>query len=280
MAGGGSRRRASLDGARPRGRDARPRRVDLLPGGGLPPGLRDKNRCATNTTGRPADATSASSRSGRAPPPSMPAEDLKRQAAHAAVEMVEDGMALGLGTGSTAAHAVRRLGVLVGEGLSIVGVPTSEDTAALAREVGLPLGTLDEHPVLDLTIDGRRRNRPRAPAHQGRRRGLAAREDRRGSLQAHGRDCRRVQAGRDARRVSPAHRGRPLRRARDAAGHRGRRSRCAVAPARRHDAAAMRRSSPTRDTIYSTRGLAGSTIPNGWQRISRPFRAWWSTGSS
>ena len=84
----------------------------------------------------------------------MQAEDLKRQAAHAAVDMVEGGMALGLGTGSTASHAVRRLGVLVSEGLRVVGVPTSKVTADLAREVGVPLTTLDEHPVLDLTIDG------------------------------------------------------------------------------------------------------------------------------
>ncbi len=63
-------------------------------------------------------------------------------------------MKLGLGTGSTAAHAVRRLGERVAEGLDIVGVPTSEATATLAREVGVPLTTLDETPALDLTIDG------------------------------------------------------------------------------------------------------------------------------
>ncbi len=63
-------------------------------------------------------------------------------------------MKLGLGTGSTAAHAVRRLGERVAEGLDIVGVPTSEATAKLAREVGVPLTTLDETPALDLTIDG------------------------------------------------------------------------------------------------------------------------------
>lgn len=79
---------------------------------------------------------------------------MKREAAHAAVDLVEDGMTLGLGTGSTAAHAVRRLGALVADGLKIVGVPTSEATARLAREVGVPLTTLDETPRLDLTIDG------------------------------------------------------------------------------------------------------------------------------
>lgn len=63
-------------------------------------------------------------------------------------------MALGLGTGSTASHAVRRLGARVAGGLRILGVPTSEATAALAREVGVPLTTLEETPALDLTIDG------------------------------------------------------------------------------------------------------------------------------
>ena len=79
---------------------------------------------------------------------------LKRQAAEAAVAEVRDGMAVGLGTGSTAAIAVELLGARVRDGLQIVGIPTSERTADQARALGIPLGTLAEHPSLDLTIDG------------------------------------------------------------------------------------------------------------------------------
>ena len=81
-------------------------------------------------------------------------DDLKRQAALAALEHVESGMKLGIGTGSTAVHLVRGLGARVRAGLDIVGVPTSERTAKLAREEGIRLTTLDETPHLDLTIDG------------------------------------------------------------------------------------------------------------------------------
>ncbi len=71
-----------------------------------------------------------------------------------ALEYVRDGMALGLGTGSTSEHAVRELGRRVSAGLKIRGVPTSEKVASLALEVGIPLVTLEECPELDLTIDG------------------------------------------------------------------------------------------------------------------------------
>ena len=81
-------------------------------------------------------------------------DSLKRQSAEAAVAEVEDGMKLGLGTGSTASIVVALLGERVREGLRIVGVPTSERTAALAREAGIPLCDLADHPELDLTIDG------------------------------------------------------------------------------------------------------------------------------
>lgn len=80
--------------------------------------------------------------------------ELKIEAARAALGHVHDGMRLGIGTGSTADEFVRLLAGHVGEGLSIVGVPTSERTAALCRELGVPLTTLDETPRLDLTIDG------------------------------------------------------------------------------------------------------------------------------
>jgi ribose 5-phosphate isomerase A len=82
--------------------------------------------------------------------------DLKRQAAQRALQYVSNGMALGLGTGSTAAHFVRMLGERLQRGglREVVGVPTSERTAALAREVGVPLTTLAAHPRLDLAVDG------------------------------------------------------------------------------------------------------------------------------
>lgn len=81
-------------------------------------------------------------------------EALKRAAAGRALELVKPGMRLGLGTGSTAKHFVELLGEKVAQGLSIVGVPTSEQTRALAEGCGVPLTTLDETPALDLTIDG------------------------------------------------------------------------------------------------------------------------------
>ncbi len=78
----------------------------------------------------------------------------KRCAAERAVAYVEDGMTLGLGTGSTAAHAVRLLGKRVRAGLDVRGVPTSRATQALAEACGVPLATLDDVTRLDLTIDG------------------------------------------------------------------------------------------------------------------------------
>ena len=85
-----------------------------------------------------------------------PRAELKRRAAEAAVALAEPGMVLGLGFGSTAAFATRRVGALLaaGELRDIVGVPCAEGTAALARELGIPLATLDEVSHVDLTIDG------------------------------------------------------------------------------------------------------------------------------
>ena len=79
---------------------------------------------------------------------------LKRAAALRAIEEVEDGMVLGLGTGSTAAFFVEALAARVKAGLRIVGIPTSERTAAQARGLGIPLATFAEYQRLDLTIDG------------------------------------------------------------------------------------------------------------------------------
>jgi ribose 5-phosphate isomerase A len=79
---------------------------------------------------------------------------LKQAAAQRAIEFVEDGMVVGLGTGSTAAFVVQGLGARVAAGLKIVGIPTSERTAALARSLHIPLASFAEHQRLDLTIDG------------------------------------------------------------------------------------------------------------------------------
>lgn len=81
-------------------------------------------------------------------------EAAKLNAAKAAVALVEDGMRLGLGTGSTAQLILPMLGALVASGMRLVGVPTSERTAKFARRAGVPLTTLAETPELDLAIDG------------------------------------------------------------------------------------------------------------------------------
>ncbi|WP_026398637.1 MULTISPECIES: ribose-5-phosphate isomerase RpiA [Acetobacter] len=82
------------------------------------------------------------------------AAEYKRHAAELAAEMVEDGMVVGLGTGSTAAFAVAALGRRYREGLRFVGVPTSLATEHQARELGIPLSGFGEHERVDLTIDG------------------------------------------------------------------------------------------------------------------------------
>ena len=83
-------------------------------------------------------------------------EELKRQAAEQAVAYIQSGMVVGLGTGSTAVFAVRRIGELLAAGRlqRIVGIPTAEVTAREAERAGVPLGTLDDHPSVDVTIDG------------------------------------------------------------------------------------------------------------------------------
>jgi len=84
-----------------------------------------------------------------------PIDKAKFVAAKRACDYVEDGMRVGLGTGSTAAWMVRCLGELVrDDGLNIVGVPTSSRTADLARQVGINVTSLDEARWLDVTIDG------------------------------------------------------------------------------------------------------------------------------
>jgi ribose 5-phosphate isomerase A len=90
---------------------------------------------------------------------SAPASDasrdaLKRAAAEAAVQLVRDGMVVGLGTGSTATFAVEALARRHREGLRFVGIPTSERTAAQAKAANIPLTSFAEHRQIDLTIDG------------------------------------------------------------------------------------------------------------------------------
>ena len=84
----------------------------------------------------------------------MTSDDWKRQAAMRALDFIEPGMKLGLGTGSTAAKFVDLLGAKVKKGFDVLCVPTSEATAAQARALGIKLATLDDEPFLDLTIDG------------------------------------------------------------------------------------------------------------------------------
>jgi ribose 5-phosphate isomerase A len=78
----------------------------------------------------------------------------KQIAARAAADLVEAGNVVGLGSGSTSEYAVRFLAERVRQGLKIVGIPTSQKTKHLAEQLGIPLATLDEHPQIDIDIDG------------------------------------------------------------------------------------------------------------------------------
>jgi ribose 5-phosphate isomerase A len=81
-------------------------------------------------------------------------DTLKQMAAIEAVKLIESGMVVGLGTGSTATFAVAALGEQVSKGLQITGIPTSERTANQAESLGIPLGDFATHSHIDLTIDG------------------------------------------------------------------------------------------------------------------------------
>jgi ribose 5-phosphate isomerase A len=85
-----------------------------------------------------------------------PIDNLKKQTAHRAVDFITSGMVIGLGTGSTAKFAVERIGELLRSGLlkNISGIPSSDQTEKLAQKIAIPLTTLDEHPSVDLNIDG------------------------------------------------------------------------------------------------------------------------------
>jgi ribose 5-phosphate isomerase A len=88
-------------------------------------------------------------------------DQLKRAAALRALELVRDGMVLGLGSGSTADICLIELGKRVRDGLRVSGVPSSERTARLASQLGVPLTSLELHDRLDLTIDGADQVEPR-----------------------------------------------------------------------------------------------------------------------
>ncbi len=86
----------------------------------------------------------------------MKIEKLKKQAAEKAVEKVESGMVLGLGTGSTTNFAIKKIAELLKSDdlKDIVGIPTSKATETLAKRLGIPLTSFDKHQKIDLTIDG------------------------------------------------------------------------------------------------------------------------------
>ena len=78
----------------------------------------------------------------------------KHLAAEAAIELIEDGMIVGLGTGSTSSIAIDLIGKKVSEGLNILGIPTSKASENQATSLGIPLTSLSTHPSIDLAIDG------------------------------------------------------------------------------------------------------------------------------
>jgi len=81
-------------------------------------------------------------------------ESQKKLAGEKAAELVQEGMVVGLGTGSTVHYTILALGRKVRGGMSVIGIPTSKATEKLAVTNGIKLSTLDEHPTIDMTIDG------------------------------------------------------------------------------------------------------------------------------
>ena len=84
----------------------------------------------------------------------MDKEELKKLAGEKAVDYIDDEMIVGLGTGSTVEYTLKKLGKLVRSGLKIKGIPTSVHTKRMAVKQEIPLTTLEENPVIDITIDG------------------------------------------------------------------------------------------------------------------------------
>jgi ribose 5-phosphate isomerase A len=81
-------------------------------------------------------------------------DELKKKAALAALDEIQSGMVVGLGTGSTATHFIRGLGEKVRAGMKVVAIPTSEESRRLAEQVGVTLTTFKDHPNIDVTVDG------------------------------------------------------------------------------------------------------------------------------
>ena len=81
-------------------------------------------------------------------------EEMKKIAGEKATTYIEDGMIVGLGTGSTVEYVLKKLAELVKDGLDIKGIPTSMHTRKIAKECEIPLTDLDENPEIDVTIDG------------------------------------------------------------------------------------------------------------------------------
>jgi ribose 5-phosphate isomerase A len=81
-------------------------------------------------------------------------EKAKRVAGYWAADMIEDGMVVGLGTGSTVYFTIERLSERIRDGLRITGIPTSFQTALMAKKAQIPLTTLDDNPVIDIAVDG------------------------------------------------------------------------------------------------------------------------------
>ena len=120
--------------------------------------------------------------------------DMKKLAGDKAAEYVKDGMVVGLGTGSTAYHMVNAVGEMVKNGLKIQAIPTSKATEAQARELGIPLLTIDELDHVDLAIDGVDEIDPQFNAIKGGGGGKAA------MAQAGGKDASGIDAALEAAR--------------------------------------------------------------------------------
>ena len=84
----------------------------------------------------------------------MTQDEAKQKAAQRALDFIQDGMSLGLGSGTTSAIFIRELGARVAQGLRIRGIATSAASEKLARSLSIPISTFDETPELDLAIDG------------------------------------------------------------------------------------------------------------------------------
>ena len=107
-----------------------------------------------------------------------PIQEAKQKAALEAVNHVRDGFVVGLGSGSTAAFAIEALGDLIkNEKMRLWGVPTSYQAFLLAVDCGIPITSLDEHPQIDLTIDGADQVTPELVLNQRNGRGVGERKN-------------------------------------------------------------------------------------------------------